>query len=151
MDAAAPTNVDSMAAAVSSMLATFGVTLTAAGLEGIRHWRSFNKTIVLEAVAALMPFLWLKIIEELVVVVRAAQRINASIATRVAGKKQKPDPAAPEKAPKWRMPSPSRSDRASRRSSRASASTTLRPVIPPGPPQRRRLSSTGELGATRTM
>jgi hypothetical protein len=88
-DTVAPTNVDPMATTVSSMLATFGVTPTAAGLEGIRHWRSFNKTVVLEAMAAVLPFLWMKIIEGLVVIVRAAQRLNASIATRRAGRRQR--------------------------------------------------------------
>jgi hypothetical protein len=94
--AAPPTNADPMAVRVQSMLAAVGVTPTTEGLVGIRHWRSLQKTFMLEAVASLMPMIWIAIIKWLIALLTSIERGAAAMATRLRNAQAKLEQKAEE-------------------------------------------------------
>jgi hypothetical protein len=111
-----PTHADNMAATVGMMLATFGVTPTPAGVEGIRAWRIATKVFWLEAQAAFMPSIWIGIVEVLIAAIAAAARLKAAAARMASRKGREVDaPAAPdqpvEAAPPAEAPKPAKSKR----------------------------------------
>jgi hypothetical protein len=80
-----PTNADPMAATVAD---TFGVRP-----EAVRHVRSLWKTFAIEAAAAIMPMVWIGLIDLLIAGIAMVQRAQATKA-RVAGLAAKREAAA---------------------------------------------------------
>ncbi len=77
-----PTNADPMAALFSSLMATFNVSVTADGQKGFRAWRGVWNTVALEAMAGVMPLIWVAIIRSLVASIKGLQRMATARATR---------------------------------------------------------------------
>jgi hypothetical protein len=88
------TNANPMTATVAKMMATFGVTMSPEGIEGVQAWRNFSKTFSLEALAAGMPLLWILMIEGMISGAKAAQRLAAA-----AARAARPAPSVPIEAP----------------------------------------------------
>jgi hypothetical protein len=55
----------------------------------VRPHANIKKKKLLASPPAIMPYLWMKIVEGLLAIIRAAQRLTASISTRAANRRQK--------------------------------------------------------------
>lgn len=85
---AKPTNADDMASAVAVLL---GVQATPETLASIRAWRGLTKTFWLEAQAAIMPAIWIAIVDALLALIRGTIRLATAAAARAQQARSKPE------------------------------------------------------------
>lgn len=76
------TNADDMATSVATMFAPFGMKATPDVLQGIRAWRGATKTLSLEALAAVMPVIWLALCSKISAWMRSRRYLASARAAR---------------------------------------------------------------------